>query len=218
MFQSTSNTVSALIRVTELTGGTLSTVVPLHTSSLLFLIGGGRSPLYAPNKVILWDDAVGAEVAELEFRERVRGLACRRGWLAVALRRRVVLFEVGHQVSRSAEWDTSDNPRGTYLINRLVRIMADTPFRLSGNGYGSAFHSSGHSRPTDGPCTTHPSPPLHPSNFPWSSTSRNAQETTTSALQTSNLHNSRSHDCVDDSISSAIWPPAGHHVLPGNTD
>jgi len=96
----------------EITGGTLTAVVPLHMSSLLFLIGGGRSPRYPPNKVILWDEAVGGEVAELEFRERVRGLACRRGWLAVSLRRRVVVFQVQESVTRYAEWDTCDNPRG----------------------------------------------------------------------------------------------------------
>lgn len=101
----------------ELTGGTLAAVVPLHTSSLLFLLGGGRSPLYPPNKVILWDDAIGSEVAELEFREKVRGLACRRGWLAVALRRRVVVFEVGDYVSRYGEWDTCDNPRGQLIYS-----------------------------------------------------------------------------------------------------
>ena len=102
------------IFLSELTGGTLSAVVPLHTSSLLFLLGGGRSPRYPPNKVILWDDAIGKEVAELEFRERVRGLACRRGWLAVALRRRVVVFEIGERIARYGEWDTCDNPRGKY--------------------------------------------------------------------------------------------------------
>ncbi|TFK55798.1 WD40 repeat-like protein [Heliocybe sulcata] len=101
-----------LLRKRELTGGTLAAVLPLHSSNLLFLLGGGRSPLYPPNKVILWDDSLGKEVAELEFRERVRGFACRRGWLAVALRRRVVLFEVGERVSRHGEWDTCDNPRG----------------------------------------------------------------------------------------------------------
>ncbi|KAJ7638702.1 SVP1-like protein 2 [Roridomyces roridus] len=105
-----------LIRKRELTGGTLAAVVPLHTSSLLFLLGGGRSPLYPPNKVIMWDDVLGTEVAELEFRERVRGLACRRGWLAVALRRRVVLFQVGEQVTRYGEWDTWDNPRGLLAL------------------------------------------------------------------------------------------------------
>ncbi|GBE79745.1 SVP1-like protein [Sparassis crispa] len=105
-----------LLRKRELTGGTLAAVVPLHTSSLLFLLGGGRSPRYPPNKVILWDDALGQEVAELEFRERVRGLACRRGWLAVALRRRVVVFELGDAVTRYGEWDTCDNPRGLLAI------------------------------------------------------------------------------------------------------
>ena len=87
-------------------------MVPLHTTNILFLLGGGRSPLYPPNKVIIWDDALGKEVAELEFRERVRGIACRRGWLAVCLRRRVSVFEVGESLKRYGEWDTSDNPRG----------------------------------------------------------------------------------------------------------
>lgn len=102
--------------ITEITGGTLSFVVPLHTSSLLFLVGGGRSPRYPPNKVILWDDALAQEVAELEFREKVRGLACRRGWLAVALRRRVVVFQVGETVVRYGEWDTCDNMRGAFSV------------------------------------------------------------------------------------------------------
>ncbi|KAF7983891.1 hypothetical protein HWV62_18248 [Athelia sp. TMB] len=105
-----------LLRKRELTGGTLSAVVPLHTSSLLFLLGGGRSPRYPPNKVILWDDSAGSEVAELEFRERVRGIACRRGWAAIALRRRVVLFEVGDRIIRHSEYDTCDNPKGLLTI------------------------------------------------------------------------------------------------------
>lgn len=99
-------------RTTEITGGTLAAVLPLHTSSFLFLVGGGRSPRYPPNKVIFWDDAIGKEVAELEFRERVRGIACRRGWLAVALRRRVVVFQLAASIARHSEWDTCDNPRG----------------------------------------------------------------------------------------------------------
>ncbi|KDQ64887.1 hypothetical protein JAAARDRAFT_28540 [Jaapia argillacea MUCL 33604] len=105
-----------LLRKRELTGGTLAAVLPSHTSNLLFLLGGGRSPLYPPNKVILWDDKLGRDVAELEFRERVRGMGCRRGWLAVALRRRVVVFEVGESVTRYGEWDTCDNPRGLLAI------------------------------------------------------------------------------------------------------
>lgn len=105
---------------TELTGGTLSAVLPLHSSNILFLLGGGRSPLYPPNKVIIWNDAIGKDVAELEFREKVRGMACRRGWLAVSLRRRVVVFEIGKSVTRYGEWDTYDNPRGENRICNMI--------------------------------------------------------------------------------------------------
>jgi hypothetical protein len=118
--------------VVELAGGTLAAAVPLHTSSLLFLLGGGRSPLYPPNKVILWDEVLGAEVAELEFRERIRGLTCRRGWLAVALRRRVVVFEIGEIVTRYYEWDTCDNPRGGPFSLSRQFVVVNSCCRLEG--------------------------------------------------------------------------------------
>ncbi|KAF8592680.1 hypothetical protein K439DRAFT_1643720 [Ramaria rubella] len=105
-----------LLRKRELLNGTLAMILPLHTTSLLFLLGGGRSPLYPPNKIIVWDDALGKEVAELEFRERVRGMECRRGWLVVALRRRVVAFQFGEQLERWKEWDTCDNQRGLLAL------------------------------------------------------------------------------------------------------
>lgn len=107
---------------TELTGGTLSAAVPLHCSNIIFLLGGGRSPLYPPNKVIVWNDELGKEIAELEFRERVRGLATRRGWLVVCLRRRVVAFQITTTITRFGEWDTFDNPRGEHLARRLDAI------------------------------------------------------------------------------------------------
>ena len=96
----------------EFTGGTLSIVLPCHSSSILFLVGGGPDPLFPPNKVVVWDDARGRAVAELEFRERVRGLAARRGWLIVVLRRRVVAYTVTESIERWQEWDTNDNQRG----------------------------------------------------------------------------------------------------------
>lgn len=109
----------------ELSGGTLAAVYPLHTSSLLFLLGGGVSPLYPPNKVILWDDALGRDVVELEFRERVRGIACRRGWLVVVLRRRAVVFKVlkGERdgVVRVGEYTTGDNTRG--MSFQLCKVL-----------------------------------------------------------------------------------------------
>jgi WD repeat-containing protein 45 len=122
------------MKSTEVTGGTLSAIMPLHTSNLLFLIGGGRSPRYPPNKVILWDDIKAKEVAELEFKEKVRGLACRRGWFVVALKRRVVVFQLEQTISKYREYDTCENPRGMhqFLLPFVIIFFIDSITYLTG--------------------------------------------------------------------------------------
>lgn len=109
----------------------MDAAIPLHTSNVMFLHGGGRSPRYPPNKVVVWDDSIGSEVAELEFRERVRGMAGRREWLAVALRRRVVVFKIGETVSRYAEYDSGDNKKGRTSItpHALAYASSSRPHR-----------------------------------------------------------------------------------------
>ncbi|KIK65375.1 hypothetical protein GYMLUDRAFT_70485 [Collybiopsis luxurians FD-317 M1] len=159
-----------LLRKRELSGGTLAAVLPMHTSSLLFLLGGGRSPLYPPNKVILWDDAIGAEVAELEFRERVRGMACRRGWLAVSLRRRVVVFEVGRLVTRYQEWDTCDNPRGLVaMASGAYSTLLAIPGRQMGHVQLVHLPPCSPPRPKGPPPSSPPKkPPTLPEKYPVS--------------------------------------------------
>ncbi|KAG8825715.1 hypothetical protein FRC17_008559 [Serendipita sp. 399] len=105
-----------LVSKREVKGGTLSIILPLHSTSLLFLVGGGRSPRYSRNKVIFWDEAQGKEVAELEFSGDVMGLACRRQNLAVALKRRVILFEITNTVKRLQQWETTENSRGLVAL------------------------------------------------------------------------------------------------------
>jgi hypothetical protein len=47
--------------------GTLALALPLPNTPLIVLQGGGTSPLYPPNKAIIYHDGLGAAVAELEF-------------------------------------------------------------------------------------------------------------------------------------------------------
>lgn len=47
--------------------GTLARVLILPGSPLLVLQGGGKEPLYPPNKAVIYHDGLGCPVAELEF-------------------------------------------------------------------------------------------------------------------------------------------------------
>lgn len=103
----------------DLPNASLRFVLPLERSNLLFLVGGPPSPLYPPNKVVLWDEREGRAVAELEFREEVKGLAARRDRLVVVLRRRVVVFVLGKGEGglwREGAYQTCDNPKGPSLL------------------------------------------------------------------------------------------------------
>lgn len=184
-------------------------VVPLHTSSLLFLVGGGRSPRYPPNKAILWDDALGREVAELEFRERVRGLACRRGWLAVALRRRIVVFRLGTEISRYGEWDTCDNPRGElyFLIMRnsvpmrYIRSRTDRP-ACHRNRY--TFNPARYTWPSNGACTACAPAAMPASRVIGSAIVITAWTTSTSSHEASSVYHSGPYYSFKYSVRAAV--------------
>ncbi|KAF8743419.1 WD40 repeats protein, partial [Rhizoctonia solani] len=134
--------------------GTLAFVQPMHASSLLFLVGGGRAPLYPANKVILWDSVTQREVAELEFKERVCGLVTRRNWLAVALKRRVVAFEINSNIERRGEWETAENERGLMAI---ATAPDSTMLAIPGR-------QPGHVQLIHLPPCPHPPPPSPPPN------------------------------------------------------
>lgn len=84
----------------------------------MFLVGGPPSPIYSPNKVVVWDDQQGTAIAELEFREEIRGLAARRDRLIVVLRKRVLIFVLGKGdlgIWREGVYATLDNKRGSFV-------------------------------------------------------------------------------------------------------
>lgn len=152
----------------DLPDSSLRIVLPLECTNLVFLVGGPPSPLYPPNKVIIWDDKLRQAAAELEFREDVRGLAVRRDRLVVVLRRRVIVFVLGRGeagVWREGGYETADNPKGALGV-RLSRIVlrktlssvrTDRPRRPR---YRARFHPSRLSRSTTGssPARAAPAP------------------------------------------------------------
>lgn len=109
----------------------------MHRSNILLLVGGPPSPLYAPNKVILYSLDLGAAVASLEFSSPVLGLAARVDRLAVVLLHKVVLFALprGPQaVYREGAYETAENPKGLIAMASLPHTTLLTfPGRQAGH-------------------------------------------------------------------------------------
>jgi hypothetical protein len=95
--------------------GSLSLVLPYYDTDLLFLVGGPPSPLYAPNKVVLYSLSSSQAIASIEFASLVSGIAVRRDRLVVVLLDKVVLFALPlgpSAIYREGAYETCANPKG----------------------------------------------------------------------------------------------------------
>jgi WD40 repeat protein len=75
-------------------GGGIGTIEMLFRTNLLVLVGGGASPQYPTNKVLIWDDDLGKPIGELSFRQKVLTVLWRRDRICVALRDRVYVYNL----------------------------------------------------------------------------------------------------------------------------
>ena len=112
----------------EYVDSSLAIVLPLYSTNILFLVGGPPSPLYPPNKVVVWDDKQAKAVAELEFREDVRGLFARRDRLVVVLRKRVLIYVIGQGATglwREGVYVTGENLSGERIRRAVFGKVID---------------------------------------------------------------------------------------------
>lgn len=50
----------------------------LYRTNIIALVGGGLSPNYPPNKVMLWDDSLMKTIGELNYKTEVKGVRLRK--------------------------------------------------------------------------------------------------------------------------------------------
>ncbi|KAJ1979644.1 Phosphatidylinositol 3,5-bisphosphate-binding protein [Dimargaris xerosporica] len=97
--------------------GGIGQVEMLFRSNYLALVGGGKTPQFPPNKVILWDDSKHEVKARLEFKSEVRNVKMRRDRIVVALINKVSVYSLSVVPQLLHSFETADNELGVIALS-----------------------------------------------------------------------------------------------------
>ena len=88
------------------------------------LVGGGSTPKYSPNKVIIWDDNKTKSIAELKFKMPVKAVRMSREQIAVVLEDRIYIYQLLDLMMKDAI-ETAPNPDGISVLKNDILVCPD---------------------------------------------------------------------------------------------
>lgn len=93
-------------------GSGIGHVTMLHRTNYLALVGGGKNPKFANNKVIIWDDLKRKNSLNLEFMSPVLNVFLSRIRIIVILKNQVLVYGFLAPPKKFATYETIDNEYG----------------------------------------------------------------------------------------------------------
>ncbi|KAI1103201.1 WD40 repeat-like protein [Jackrogersella minutella] len=101
----------------------LGLVQMMGNANYLALVGGGRSPKFPQNKVIVWDDSKGKIALELATLTAVRGVQISKSRIAVVLQNSVRVYAFHKPPTPLARYETSDNYLGLCCLTEKYLVF-----------------------------------------------------------------------------------------------
>lgn len=102
--------------------GGIAYVEVLFRSNIFALVGGGPTPRYLSNKVMIWDDQQSCCIGELSFRSQVLSVKLRRDRIVVALEHKVYVYNFA-DLKLLLQIDTVANPKGLCAISSTANSV-----------------------------------------------------------------------------------------------
>ena len=122
--------------IRDMKGG-IGIIEMLNRSNILALVGGGKNPKYAKNKLIIWDDHRAKVISELRFNSEVKNVKLTRQHIYVVCA--LAIYEFDFMTFKNTQtFQSPDNHKGLFSIAVSSNIIA-----YPGNTCGSiAIHQS----------------------------------------------------------------------------
>ncbi|KAI0897472.1 WD40 repeat-like protein [Annulohypoxylon nitens] len=117
------HSISSQIQTARVFNAGLGLVQMMGNANYLALVGGGRSPKFPQNKVIIWDDSKNKIALELATLTAVRGVQISKSRIAVVLQNSVRVYAFQKPPTPLARYETADNFLGLCCLTEKYLVF-----------------------------------------------------------------------------------------------
>jgi WD40 repeat protein len=110
----------------EFNNGGIGLVEMLFRCNILAIVGGGSTPRYPPNKVMIWDDHQSRCIGELSFRSEIRAVRLRRDRIVVVLEHKIYVYNFA-DLKLLYQIETIANPKGLCALSPASNFVLACP-------------------------------------------------------------------------------------------